>query len=123
MLYGQPSQRLARLRTIRRASAESAFPAPIRQRHFSSTRPSANLQERTYYYDVDVHGQLLLSAAKHRNVATAYRDVRFLDTFYMRMRRNDGIDSEEAQAARRLGYEYVSECMGEMNYVRPDRNG
>jgi hypothetical protein len=30
-----------------------------------------------------------LSDAKHRNVATAYRDVRFLDTFFTRIRRNE----------------------------------
>lgn len=78
---------------------------------------------RSYFYDVDVHGQLFLSTAKHRNVATAYRDPRFLDTFFARLRRNATLETEEAKDARAGGFEFVSECMGEINYVRPDRDG
>ncbi|KAG0666117.1 hypothetical protein C6P46_005468 [Rhodotorula mucilaginosa] len=93
------------------------------RRHFAAPpRPSPS--SRSYFYDVDIHGQLFLSDAKHRNVATAYRDVRFLDTFFTRIRRNDHlIATEEAREARLKGYEFVSECMGEINYVRPDPEG
>ncbi|GAA5980643.1 hypothetical protein JCM10908_001719 [Rhodotorula pacifica] len=93
------------------------------RRPFSTTRRSAQ-SARSYYYDVDIHGQLFLSEAKHRNVATAYRDPRFLDTFFTRMRRNDQDQhGAEAREARERGYEFVSECMGEVNFVRPEQEG
>lgn len=92
------------------------------RRHFATTA-FPHLAPRSYFYDVDIHGQLFLSDAKHRNVATAYRDVRFLDTFFTRIRRNEYLATEEAREARLKGYEFVSECMGEINYVRPDPEG
>lgn len=93
------------------------------RRHFAATAPPPSHSARSYFYDVDVHGQLFLSDAKHRNVATAYRDVRFLDTFFTRIRRNEYLAMEEAREARLKGYEFVSECMGEINFVRPDPEG
>ena len=95
------------------------------RRHFAAP-PRSSPSSRSYFYDVDIHGQLFLSDAKHRNVATAYRDVRFLDTFFTRIRRNEYLATEEAREAREArlkGYEFVSECMGEINYVRPDPEG
>lgn len=92
-------------------------------RHFAATAHHSSPSSRSYFYDVDIHGQLFLSDAKHRNVATAYRDVRFLDTFFTRIRRNEHLATEEAREARLKGYEFVSECMGEINYVRPDPEG
>ncbi|BGP52900.1 hypothetical protein JCM8202v2_000457 [Rhodotorula sphaerocarpa] len=114
------------------ATSLSRAPAPARRTWSSSPRsatsePSTSATPegvpRSYFYDVDVHGQLFLSTAKHRNVATAYRDPRFLDTFFARLRRNATLETEEAKDARAGGFEFVSECMGEINYVRPDRDG
>ncbi|GAA6047196.1 hypothetical protein JCM3770_006946 [Rhodotorula araucariae] len=82
-----------------------------------------NPPPRTYLYDLDLHGQLFLSDSKHRNVATAFRDPRFLDVFFTRLRRNDGAAGNEARTLREEGYEFVSPCEGEMNYLRPDRAG
>ncbi|GAA5896596.1 hypothetical protein JCM5296_004185 [Sporobolomyces johnsonii] len=81
---------------------------------------SATKSLRTYLYDVDHHGQLFLSSTKHRTIATCYRDPTFLRTFYARLKRNDE-GNEEATQLRKKGYEFVSLCMGEMNYLRPDR--
>lgn len=113
-----------------RSKAASSSPAAWRMcsrqsssRHFAATAPHSSPSSRSYFYDVDIHGQLFLSDAKHRNVATAYRDVRFLDTFFTRIRRNEDLAQEEAREARLKGYEFVSECMGEINYVRPDPEG
>ncbi|GAA5914225.1 hypothetical protein JCM8208_001525 [Rhodotorula glutinis] len=89
-----------------------------RRRHSSSLDPP-----RTYLYDIDWNGQLYLSDSKHRNVATAFRDPRFLDVFFARLRRNDDDDQAEARQLRADGYEFVSPCQGEMNYLRPDREG
>ncbi|GAA5835200.1 hypothetical protein JCM11251_006642 [Rhodosporidiobolus azoricus] len=77
---------------------------------------------RVYLYDLDIHGQLFLSSAKHRTLATCYRDPRFLATFYARLRRNES-RSEEAKALRSKGYQFVSLCEGEENYLRTDKNG
>ncbi|GAA5918322.1 hypothetical protein JCM1841_002170 [Sporobolomyces salmonicolor] len=82
---------------------------------------SATTSLRTYLYDVDHHGQLFLSSTQHRTVATCYRDPTFLRTFYARLKRNEG-GNDEAKQLRKEGYEFVSPCMGEMNYVRPGRN-
>ncbi|BGP21637.1 hypothetical protein JCM10295v2_000512 [Rhodotorula toruloides] len=90
---------------------------------YSPTRSSpTEAPTREYFYDVDVHGQLFLSTTKQRNVATAYRDPRFLSTLYTRIRRNLSED-ERSQAVRQQGYEFQSDCMGERNWVRPDRDG
>ncbi|GAA5876313.1 hypothetical protein JCM3774_003720 [Rhodotorula dairenensis] len=106
------------------AQARAASPPwPLRPLATGAASPAS---PRSYFYDVDIHGQLFLSDAKHRNVATAYRDVRFLDVFFARIRRNQPLATsagEEARRARSRGYEFVSECMGEVNYVRPDSEG
>lgn len=95
-----------------------------RLRFFSSTPPTSDQDAPTRedFYDVDVHGQLFLSTTKHRNLATAYRDPRFLSTLYARIRRNLARD-ERAQAVRQRGYEFQSDCMGERNWIRPEREG
>ncbi|GAA5926326.1 hypothetical protein JCM3775_000986 [Rhodotorula graminis] len=105
--------------TVRAHALVTSTPTRCRR---SSTSPAP---PRTYLYDVDWNGQLYLSDSKHRNVATAFRDARFLDTFWTRLRRNDTDDEGQAEA-RRLragGYEFVSPCQGEMNYLRPDPAG
>ncbi|BGP12709.1 hypothetical protein JCM10213_008847 [Rhodosporidiobolus nylandii] len=77
---------------------------------------------RTYLYDLDIHGQLFLYAAKPRTLATCFRDARFLDTFYSRLRRNES-DTDAARELRGRGYEWVSMCMGEENFLCPDEDG
>lgn len=108
------------LASWQRGRAVNAPSPPLRFRLTATTASPAS--PRSYFYDVDIHGQLFLSDAKHRNVATAYRDVRFLDLFFTRIRRNTA-GAEEARHARSRGYEFVSECMGEVNYVRSDKHG
>ncbi|GAA6001901.1 hypothetical protein JCM10207_002370 [Rhodosporidiobolus poonsookiae] len=78
--------------------------------------------KRVYLYDLDVHGQLFLSSAKLRTLATAYRDPRFLATFYARLRRNEGT-GDEAKELRKEGYEWISLCEGEENFLRPAEDG
>ncbi|GAA6032816.1 hypothetical protein JCM8097_000810 [Rhodosporidiobolus ruineniae] len=76
---------------------------------------------RTYLYDLDVHGQLFLSSTLHRTLANAFRGP-FLDFFFTRLRRNDAQD-DEATRWRAKGYEFLSVCQGERNFLRPDKEG
>ncbi|BGP28826.1 hypothetical protein JCM10296v2_000562 [Rhodotorula toruloides] len=114
--------------TPRRTASDSLQPprCTTNRRSLSSTSPPRSSPKdpptREYFYDVDVHGQLFLSTTKHRNVATAYRDPRFLSTLYARIRRNTGED-EKSLSVRQQGYEFQSDCLGERNYLRPDREG
>lgn len=96
---------------------------PHRRRVYSSSPAPAPAPPRTYLYDSDWHGRLFLSSSKHRNVATAFRDARFLDTFFARLKRNDDDSLDEARQLREQGFEFVSPCQGEMNYLRPDKDG
>merc|ERR1711939_97222 len=50
-------------------------------------------------------------------------DARFLDTFFARLKRNDDDSLDEARQLREQGFEFVSPCQGEMNYLRPDKDG
>ncbi|BGP36692.1 hypothetical protein JCM10450v2_000582 [Rhodotorula kratochvilovae] len=100
-----------------------ALPVKGRERTTASSQRHLHSPPRTYLYDLDLHGQLFLSDSKHRNVATAFHDPRFLDVFFTRLRRNDRDEGDEAQALRGDGYEFVSPCEGEMNYLRPDSDG
>nr|KAJ3419326.1 hypothetical protein HK105_007086 [Polyrhizophydium stewartii] len=68
---------------------------------------------REYLYFVDVHGQLFLDDTVPKNIATCFKDKRFLDFFFSRLRANP--PSNPLFAA---GFEYVSPCGKEMNYVR-----
>ncbi|GAA5875986.1 hypothetical protein JCM16303_006983 [Sporobolomyces ruberrimus] len=75
---------------------------------------------RTYLYDLSIHGALFLSSTptSRRATITSYRDPNFLRTFYARLRRN-----EEDQELRKEGYEWVSHCQGESNFLRPAKDG
>ncbi|GAA6018143.1 hypothetical protein JCM11491_003333 [Sporobolomyces phaffii] len=75
---------------------------------------------RTYLYDLSIHGALFLSSTPptRRATITSYRDPNFLRTFYARLRRN-----EESSDLRSQGYEWVSHCQGESNFLRPARDG
>jgi hypothetical protein len=85
--------------------------------HLSSVARSAN---RIYLYDLSIHGALFLSETpvSRRASITAFRDPNFLRTFYTRLRRN-----EEDPDLRKEGYEWVSHCQGESNFLRPSLDG
>ncbi|TPX63422.1 hypothetical protein SpCBS45565_g06624 [Spizellomyces sp. 'palustris'] len=70
---------------------------------------------REYFYYIDVHGQLFLHDTVPRNFTTCFKDKRFLDFFFSRLRLND-----LQQAHARDGYRYVSPCGREMNYVQAE---
>ena len=68
-----------------------------------------------------MHGQLFLSNTKIRNFTSCYKDPAFLDFLYTRIRRlNDSLEDKEAVAKREEGYEFISPCGLEVNYVKAD---
>ncbi|KAM0793336.1 hypothetical protein ACM66B_000792 [Microbotryomycetes sp. NB124-2] len=101
-LLGSPRRRHS-TRLDRRSSPSQAY----------STAPT-----RTYLYDVDVHGQLFLSDTKQRNFVTCFKDPAFLKFFYSRVKMNEGVDPESL-TLKSEGYEFVSPCGKELNFVRP----
>jgi len=74
---------------------------------------------RVYHYEVDVHGQLFLAGTKIRNFTSCYKDPAFLDFFYQRLRLNEGEDVV-SRSSREAGFQFVSPCGPETNYVRAD---
>ncbi|GAA5842994.1 hypothetical protein JCM3766R1_001655 [Sporobolomyces carnicolor] len=77
---------------------------------------------RTYRYDLSIHGALFLSSTPEdrRAIITSYRDPNFLRAFYARLRRNESPDHRDL---REQGYEWVSHCQGEENFLRPALDG
>jgi hypothetical protein len=114
-------------------------------RHFS-TSISKNAP-RFYRYAVDVHGQLFLHDTTPKNLTSCFKNAQFLDFFYARIKPNtlessgeegegqieqdqktiqDPEWTEKSDLSRddaiRLavldGYEWVSPCQGELNFIR-----
>ncbi|KAI5476374.1 UPF0598 protein C8orf82-like protein [Pseudohyphozyma bogoriensis] len=89
------------------------------RRAFATSQPAPSPPTREYFYEVDHTGGLYLSGTKVRNFTSCYKDPAFLDFFYKRLRLNDS-DEEDANRYRKEGYEFVSPCGPEVNYVKPD---
>lgn len=73
---------------------------------------------RSYFYTLDVHGQLFLSDTKIRNFTSNLKSVDFLNFFYTRIRMNDLAGQGETH--RQAGYAFVSPCGPEMNWIKAD---
>ncbi|KAI8928707.1 hypothetical protein BC831DRAFT_447125 [Entophlyctis helioformis] len=106
-------------RSITRASLTCVLPtllpaasaALALRRH--STTPPQRPPVREYFYVIDVHGQLFLQETEPKNLTSCFKDRRFLDFFFQRLRANVPADPHYARS-----YEYVSPCGREMNYVQ-----
>ena len=101
----------------------------------SGSLGKANVQERggarrpkplrEYFYYVDLHGRLYLDgtdgqrSAKGRpkvyNIATCLKEPKFLDFFFRQMRVNN---LPEGSKHRENGYNFLSPCGRELNFVR-----
>jgi Domain of unknown function (DUF4505) len=66
--------------------------------------------EREYFYDIDVHGQLFLTETHPKNLTSCFKDLKFLDFFYARLKLAPEVKHE--------GYTHISPCAGELNWVR-----
>eukprot|EP00128_Syssomonas_multiformis_P000330 Colp12_sorted_trinity150504_noHs@11392 len=69
--------------------------------------------KRQYFYFVDHHGQLFLDDVKIKNFTSCFKEVKFLDFFYRRLRPNTTKLYEE-------DFPYISPCGRELNFIRVD---
>jgi hypothetical protein len=78
---------------------------------------------RSYYYTVDHNGYLFLTSTRMRNFTSAYKDIAFLDFFNQRIRRlviDPNSSTEGDMKAKKEGFDWISPCGREMNYIKPD---
>ncbi|KAH7700038.1 hypothetical protein AAVH_05809 [Aphelenchoides avenae] len=68
---------------------------------------------REYFYYIDHNGQLFMDDARMKNFTSCFKDKKFLDFFFARVRHNETGRYEDE-------FPYVSPCGREMNYVRCD---
>jgi hypothetical protein len=68
---------------------------------------------REYFYYIDHQGQLFLDDTKVKNFITCFKDKKFLDFFFKRLRVN-------TTGRYHDDFPYVSPCGREMNYIRCD---
>ncbi|KAI9597127.1 hypothetical protein BDF19DRAFT_435921 [Syncephalis fuscata] len=65
---------------------------------------------RAYYYYLNEHGLLFLHDTWPRNIATCFKDKRFLDTFFRMLRSNT---TQKISSP----YDYISPCGREWNFL------
>ena len=65
---------------------------------------------RSYFYVLDLHGKLYLHDMIPKNIATSYKDEKFLKFFFKRLMFNDTKDHPE--------YPMISKCGLELNYLK-----
>ncbi|CAD6896418.1 unnamed protein product [Tilletia controversa] len=97
---------------------------------------------RSYFYHVDVHGQLFLNETEPKNLTSCFKSIPFLDFFYQRLGPNPATLSPPASSptsstnskasavqarrrefeneALRSGYPWLSPCGPEMNFVKAE---
>lgn len=97
-----------------------------------STSTSTN---RNYFYTINIHGELFLADTKYRNSISCFKDKTFLDFFFNRIKPNlnhevveEGVKVKDQEAYDKieklkfeeLGYNFISNCGKELNYIKPD---
>ncbi|TPX37678.1 hypothetical protein SmJEL517_g00715 [Synchytrium microbalum] len=87
----------------------------LRRGNSTSQTASRLIPLREYFYTIDFHGQLFLHDTVPKNIATSFKDKRFLDFFFSRLQIND-VNKEYF----RQGFAYASPCGREMNYIQCD---
>jgi Domain of unknown function (DUF4505) len=87
----------------------------------AARRNAAKTARRSYFYNVDLQGQLFLEETMPKNIATSIKDAKFLDFFFRRLQPIDEtfhayMREHDISAAE---YPFVSPCAGEFSFVRP----
>ncbi|XP_074646323.1 UPF0598 protein CG30010-like [Tubulanus polymorphus] len=72
--------------------------------------PKPNIRE--YFYYIDHHGQLFLDDARMKNFTSCFKEKKFLEFFFHRLKFND--------TDRYKDFPYLSPCGREKNYIRCD---
>ncbi|KAJ3234169.1 hypothetical protein HDU81_001678 [Chytriomyces hyalinus] len=84
-----------------------------------SARAASQLNLREYFYQIDLQGALYLSDVKIRNMATAYRDPKFLDFFFSRLTLRADLSQKNAPV-KPEDFLYESRCGREVNFIRSE---
>ncbi|KAI8836273.1 hypothetical protein BJ741DRAFT_606247 [Chytriomyces cf. hyalinus JEL632] len=84
-----------------------------------SARAASKLNLREYFYQIDLQGALYLSDVKIRNMATAYRDPKFLDFFFSRLTLRTDLSSKNV-SLKSEDFLYESRCGREINFIRSE---
>ncbi|KAK0553573.1 hypothetical protein OC844_006279 [Tilletia horrida] len=132
---------------------EAASPAPPSRQGFSTSSTHWNQDKtqgkekekgkasllRSYFYHVDVHGQLFLTETEPKNITSCFKSAPFLDFFFQRLGPNPALDRSSASStppkkqtpvalaraelendALQEGYPWLSPCGPEMNFVKAE---
>jgi hypothetical protein len=94
----------------------------VKTKEFYTEQANNDQLERCYFYNIDHKGRLFLEETKPKNVATSIKDVRFLNFFFVQIRRCN--EADHVFMHRRdiptSDYPFVSPCgKREFNFVRP----
>lgn len=70
---------------------------------------------RNYFYSLDCNGLLYLQGSP-RNITSAFKDIRFLDFFFSRVKQ-----SPKTHPLALQGYTHQSQCGNEMNWLKVEK--
>eukprot|EP01137_Pigoraptor_chileana_P019465 Opistho-2@80552 len=93
------------------ADIEGSFGRPPPEGHYEQgSVPNVPGCARQYFYYLDHHGQLFLQDAKIKNFVTCFKEKKFLDFFFKRVRPNTTgrFDAD---------FPWISKCGNELNYM------
>ncbi|CAG7693768.1 unnamed protein product [Allacma fusca] len=86
---------------------------PILCKEFSYTQGQYRGKVREYFYYIDHNGMLFMDDSRMKNFTSCFKDVKFLNFFFNRLKvNNTGFYTEH--------FPYVSPCGIEQNFVRVD---
>jgi hypothetical protein len=89
-----------------RALATAAYRPPLSDDFYDEEGKA-----RRYYYVLDTRGQLFLESTKHRNIATCFKDDKFVRFMFRNMRVQNGSYNE---------LPFLSKCGQELNFITPE---
>ncbi|XP_055620351.1 UPF0598 protein CG30010 isoform X2 [Toxorhynchites rutilus septentrionalis] len=90
-------------------SARKGFPSTVQ--YVQGQSPAPKLRE--YFYYIDHEGMLFLDDARIKNFTSCFKEKKFLEFFFKRIRLNNGDRYRE-------DFPFVSLCGRERNYIRCD---
>ncbi|KAE8231214.1 hypothetical protein CF326_g3776 [Tilletia indica] len=121
-------------------SSSSSRTQPEASNTSSKEKAKAPTLLRSYFYHVDIHGQLFLTETQPKNLTSCFKSIPFLDFFFQRLGPNPALtppspDSTSSSAKAKLvqaqrreleegaleqGYLWLSPCGPEMNFVKAE---
>jgi hypothetical protein len=78
---------------------------------YAYTHTKTHDYKREYFYFIDFHGQLFLEETTPKNFTTCFKDPKFLNFFFKRIRYNSKVNND---------YSYLSPCGVEVNFIKSE---